>query len=125
MTGAVKHLSLCIFPCITDGEAEEKTIELTLWEWPSSVLFSRVLRSDDPKGSLELMADSVETDLSFFHRLKETRLRAWGGSVELISDQDLCKERARVELKTLRRGIENIDPDQITGEQITRELDPL
>ena len=58
------------------------------------------------------------------HGLEKSRLHLRGRAVDLVGQNDLGEERALLDVELLGLLVEDHGPDEVSGEQIGRELNP-
>ena len=68
------------------------------------------------------MADAVGTYLSFFHCLKQCRLRLWRGAIDFVGEHDVGEQRTRLKDKRFGCPLEDTYPDKISRQQVGSEL---
>ena len=95
---------------------------MALWQRESSDLLPGVLRGDHEKRLGESPADPVRCDLILLHGLKQRALRFRGGAVDLVDENHRRKDRTGVEDKAGLFPVEDRIPDDVRGQQVTREL---
>jgi hypothetical protein len=74
-------------------------------------------------GSASGVAGAVDGDLMLLHRLQKRRLRLRGGPVDLVGDDDLREDGARLELELAIDGVVDAHARHIAREEVGRELD--
>ena len=74
---------------------------------------------------LQWMGRVVQGDLGLVHRLQKARLGLGGGSVDLVSKDDVGEEGARLELELPLPGIVDGHAEDVGRQQVAGKLDPL
>jgi hypothetical protein len=65
----------------------------------------------------------VERDLRLVHRLEQARLRLRRGAVDLVGENDVGEERARLEAELRVRGVPHRHADHVGRQHVRGELD--
>jgi hypothetical protein len=65
----------------------------------------------------------VHGDLALCHHLQQRGLRLRRAAVDLVGDDDVGEDRARVELELLAALVVDRHPGHVAGQQVGRELD--
>ena len=110
---------------VADLDPHQEAVHLGLGERMGPVILEGVLGRDHHEGSGERVGLVVQRDLRFVHRLQEAGLGLGAGPVDLVGQDDVGEQRARPELKGPGLGVEDVDPEDVGGEQVAGELDPL
>ena len=90
-----------------------------------ALLFKRVLRRNHKKRLGQGSGLAFNRDLTLFHGFEQGALCLGAGTVDLIGEQYLGKERAGVEFKLRAVTIKNRDTQQVAGHQVAGELHAL
>jgi len=123
--GTIQHFFFLIRSRIADAKSHEESVELRFRKREGAMIFRRVLSGDDHKRLLKGIGLVVDGDLGFAHRFEEAALSLWRGAVDFVGQDDVGKQGARHELKRLFLAIEHGNADDIGGQQVTGELNPL
>ncbi len=85
--------------------------------------FHGVFGGDDKKHFREIAAFAFHAHLAFAHRFEQGGLRARGGAVDLVGQQDVGENRAFMEMKLLVALVENRHAENVRGQQVGGKLD--
>ena len=110
---------------VTQAETHQKTIQLSLRKWAGADLVKAVLGGNDKKRLGQHMAGAVNAHPGRRHRFQQSTLGAGTGTVDLIRQQHLGEQRARLKTEVRLPLIEEVEANEIRGEQIAGEADPL
>jgi hypothetical protein len=77
------------------------------------------------KGSGKRARLSLGGDLVLLHRFQQRALRLGARAVDLVGEDDLREDRARMEAEARAVTIEDRDADDVGGQQVGCELDAL
>jgi hypothetical protein len=116
--------TLCFLRGKTEGEAYREAIELGFRQGIGARLIRRVLGGDDEEGGGQRVALSLYAHLALGHGLQQGALHLGAGAVDLVRQQHLGEDGARVKAKLLLVGIKDLQPQQIGWQQIGGELHP-
>src|SRR5882724_1697783 len=94
---AVEYRCLNLDRGISDVDAHHEPVELRFGERIGALELVWVLRGDDEEARRKSMRRPIDRDLAFCHRLEQCGLRLRSGTVDLIDQQNLGKERTRVQ----------------------------
>jgi hypothetical protein len=61
---------------------------------------------------------AVDGDLALLHALEQPRLCLWRGAVDFVDQDDVREHRPRVEVEPRLPLVEDVGPDQISGQQV-------
>ena len=81
---AVKNLMEIIRLGIIDVQFEKEAVELSFRQRICSFHFDRILRGQHKEGSTHRMLLSSHGDLPLLHRLKQSALSLWRGTIDLV-----------------------------------------
>src|SRR5581483_8824379 len=109
---------------VADREPHHEPVELCLRKRIGALVLDRVLRRDDHERLPELVGGRVDRDLALLHRLEEGGLRLRARPVDLVPEDDVCEDRARLELEVAPLLVEDVDARDVGGKQVRSELDP-
>jgi hypothetical protein len=107
---------------IADAQAHQKTIELRFRQRIRAVVFERVLRGDDHEGPRQRVRVPVDGDLGLIHGFEQGGLRLGRGAIDLVSQQEIGEDRARLELEGFRLDVINGDAENVGREHVAGEL---
>src|SRR5258705_498549 len=62
-------------------------------------VLDRVLGAEHGKGTVEPISSALDRHLPFLHRFQQRRLRLWWSAVDLVSEEEVRKDRAGTELE--------------------------
>ncbi len=85
-------------------------------------MIDRVLGRYDQKRFFQIVCGSVHRHSAFRHRLQQRRLRTGRGAVDLVGQQDLCKDRSGAEFEFGFLLIENRRARDVGRQQVGRAL---
>ncbi len=102
-----------------------KAVELRLWKLVGTFEFDGILGRNDEKVIGERIGRAFDGDLVLGHRLEQSGLGSWGGAVDFIGEEDVAEQRALLEQKGSRGGIEDVDAGEIGGQEVGGELHAL
>ena len=108
---------------IGNGEFEQKTVKLGLWQWIDALAFNRILCRNHREALAERMGFPVQRDAPFLHSLQQRCLGFWRGAVDFIRQQQFGKNRPACQGETRRLKVEQVRAQYIARHQIRRELD--
>src|SRR5439155_618566 len=86
---------------ITKRELHCKPIHLRLGQWVRAAELDRILSGDHEKKAVQVTTLAIHAHLTFAHRLEQCRLRAWGGAVDLIGQQDVREDWTLMKVELL------------------------
>ena len=121
---APQQLALRLSRRKAQREPHREAIELGLRQRIGARLIRRVLGGDDEKRIGEGMSVPLDAHLTLGHRLQQGALHLGAGAVDLVRQQHLGEDGAGVKAKCLLLGVEDLQPQQVGGEQIGGELHP-
>jgi hypothetical protein len=107
-------------------ELEEEAIELGLGQRVGALHLQRVLRREHQVGPLEPVRLAAHRDAVLLHRLEQRALCLWGGSVDLVRQDDVRKDGAWPELEGAPSALRLVDDgraDDVGRHQVRCELD--
>ncbi len=110
---------------VADVDPHQEAVHLGLGERMGPVILEGVLGRDHHEGSGERVGLVIQRDLRLVHRLQQAGLGLGAGPVDLIGQDDVGEQGARLELEGPRLGAPDADPEDVGGEQVAGELDPL
>ena len=122
---AGEDLVLVVLAGVAELEAEQEAVELGLWEGERALELDRILGGDDEERAGQEGGLALDGELAFLHRLEESGLRAGGGAVDLVGEDDLGDERPLAEGEVLGLLVEVVDARDVGGHEVGGELDSL
>ena len=109
---------------VTQRNAHQKAIQLRLGQSVGAQLVVRILRGDDKKRLGQGACFTFHTHLFFFHRFQERALGFRTGPVDLVGQQHLRENWARVKHKGLFAALVNRHAGEVARHQVRGELHP-
>src|ERR1700722_4475266 len=103
----------------------QKSIQLRLGEGEGADLILRILRGDDEEGFGQRHRLAVKGDLMFFHGLEQSALGLWRGSIDLICEYELRKNRPALESELARFAVIDRHAEHVGRQQVAGELHAL
>ena len=119
---AIEQLPLRGAVRVAQRDAHQEPVQLRFGQGEGAELVVRVLRRDDEEGRGQGAGFAFDRDLLFFHRLEQCALGLGAGSVDLVGEQHLRENRARVEHEALLAALVDGDAGQVAGHQVGGEL---
>ena len=106
---------------------KKEAVQLRFRQRVGSIHFDRILRGEHKIGTLQPVTMSADRHGLFLHRFEQRRLRFRRGAVNFVRQQNVGKNGAPLEFKTLPARVvhQNIGPQNIGGQQVWRKLNPL
>ena len=89
------------------------------------MMFNRILCGHDHEGTGKRVGRIFDRDLAFIHCLEQSALRFRRRAIDLIRQDDICKDRSLFELKLVELRVIDRNAEHIGGQQIARELNPV
>ena len=124
-TGAAQDRLLVAARGVADPDAQEESVELRFGQRVRPLVLERVLSREHHEGTRQLVRRVVERHLGFIHRFQQTRLGLRGGSIDLVGQDDVGEEGARLEDERAALGLPDRDAEDIGREHVGGELDAL
>src|ERR1700727_136224 len=103
----LQHLPLFVRGRIAHLDFEQKTVKLRLWKRIRTLKVDRVLGGENREPLRQLSRNAVARHLALFHAFEQRRLRARRHAVDLIDQQKISKDRARVKRESICAGLED------------------
>ena len=122
---AAQHLLFLLRRHIPQRQLHKEAVKLRLGQRERSVRFDGVLRRHHDIGLRQREGLAVDRDLAFLHDLQKRGLTAVDGTVDLIRKNHVREQRPAAEFKRALFLIIIMDPRQIGGQNVRRELDAL
>ena len=110
---------------IADGQPHQEAVELRFRQRVRTHMLHRVLCGDDQKRIGKRKSPLLYRDHPLAHRFQERRLRFWRGTVDLIRQQHVGKNRSGDEFELLVILIEDGHSDDVGRQEIAGELNAL
>ena len=85
----------------------------------------RILRGDHKKRLEQFMRYPIDRDVVFLQRFQLSALRLGGGTIDLVDQHHLRKERATMKHEALLVPVEDGIAENIGGQQVASKLDTL
>src|SRR5215207_11622432 len=108
---------------VAHARRDHKPVELSLRKRVGTVKLVRVLGSYDEERLWQGTRRALYRNLSLGHSLQQGALRARGGAVDLIGEQDRGEHRTWYPLKMRLAGIVDARARDVRGQQVGCELD--
>ena len=102
---------------------EQEAVELGFGQRVGALLFDRVLGRDHHEVLAQIEALAVDRDLALLHGFQQGRLRLGRGAVDFVGQQEVGEDRALHQREGVVLEREEIGAEQVTGQQVRRELD--
>ena len=110
---------------ISQIESDQKPIELSFGQGEGAFMIDRILSRNDQKRRRQIKRGAVDGDLALAHRFQQGRLGARSGAVDLVSQNNLRKDRTWSKLELGRLLVEDGSAGDIRRQQVRRALHPL
>jgi hypothetical protein len=114
---------------VLDHDVEHEAIELRLGQRIGPFLLDRILRREHEQRPAQLVADAVDRDLIFLHRLEEGRLRLGRRAVDFVSEDHVGEDGAGNEPDLPPPGatifFDDLGADDVRRHQVGSELDAV
>ena len=110
---------------VLDHDLHQEAVDLGFGEGVGAVGLDRVLGGQDQERGRDGPGLFADGDLVFLHDLEQGGLDFGGGAVDLIGEQEVAEHRAEFGFEAALVGSPDPGPDQIGGDQVGGELDPL
>ena len=110
-----------------DHDLEQEPVELRLGEGIGAFHLERVLGREDEERRIELVALAGDRDLVLLHRLEQARLGLRRRPVDLVGEDEVGEDRARLEPEDPLAALldEDVRAGDVGRHQVGRELDPV
>ena len=109
---------------VTDVGADGKAIELVFGERIRAFVLVRVLRRQHEERRFEHVGPPFDRHLAFVHRLQQGALRAGGGAVDFVGQQNVREDRPATKLEVPQIGQVDTRAQDVAGQHVGRELQP-
>jgi hypothetical protein len=123
--GLDQHAALGFPVRIADVDLHQEAVKLGFGQRIGALLLDRVLGGEHVERARQVVALASHCDVVFLHGLKQRRLGARAGAVDLVGHQQLGEDRALDEAEmaaALRRLVEHLGAENVGRHQIGREL---
>ena len=112
---------------VSEVHADQEAVELRLGQRIRAVELNRVLRGDHHEECGQHVPHALDRHLLLGHRLKQARLRARAGAVDLVGQEDIREDRALAEgegslTRVVNRAAEDVGRQQVRCELHAAEL---
>jgi hypothetical protein len=122
---AEEHVHLALLVRIAEVDAHREPVELRLRQGVRAVELDGVLGGDDQERRGQGMGRSLDRGLPLAHGFEQAGLRARRSAVDLVREEDVREDRARLEGEgPVARAVDGGAQD-VAGQEIGRELDAL
>ena len=123
--GAIKDLAEVVVARQGDVEFEAKAVELSLGQRVGAVVFDWVLGGEHEKREVERMRLARHGDMLFLHGFEQGGLGFGSGSVDLVGEEDVTKNRSALELEGAFSAVlrQDLRAYHVGGQEIGGELD--
>ena len=88
-------------------------------------MFHGVLRGDHHERLRQRVRLPVDADLALVHGFEQRRLRFRRGAVDLVGQQKIAEDGSGLELEGFRVGVIDGDAEDVAGQHIAGELQPV
>ncbi len=110
---------------VADRQFHQETIELRFGKRIRSDMLDRILRRDDEEWIGKRQASLLDADHALAHRFEQRRLRFRRRTIDLVGEENIGEDRAGNEFEFLLILVVDRDADDVGGQKIARELNPL
>ena len=107
---------------IAHRDVQQESIELRLGQGIRALLLNRVLRRHDHEQVIQLVAVRADRNLALFHSLEQCRLHLRRCAVDLVSKNQIVKQRSLSKFESAFLRPIDIGTREIRRQQIGREL---
>ena len=121
----IEDASFLAFLRVTDIQLEHETIQLRLRQLVCAFLFDRVLCRKNQERIGEGISLVADCDLALLHRFEQRALNFGWRAIDFVGQNQIRKDRPELGREFAAARIVNERSDQIRGQQIGRELQPL
>ena len=119
----VEHLQLGLLVRVAHRQPHHEPVALRLGEGVGALHLDRVLGREHHERERQLVGLAVDGDLPLLHALEQRRLGLRRGPVDLVADDDVGEDRARLELELAALLVVDRDAGDVAGQQVGGELD--
>src|SRR5207302_3328342 len=110
---------------IPDEDLHHEAVDLRLGERVHALGLDRVLRRHDEERVRDLVGLAADRDLALLHHLEERALHLRGRAVDLVCEEQVREDRAERRLEIARALVVDAGADEVSRNEVGRELDPL
>ena len=119
----VVDLQFLIFRDVPEIEFHEETVELSRRQRVGAFKLDRVLGGNHEEELIQLIGLLPYRDLILRHTFQQGGLHLGGRAVDLVRQDDVAKQRSRLEDEILVTVVENVSADQVHRQQVRGKLD--
>ncbi len=113
-----KYLFFISFLRIIKNDLQGKSIQLCFWKRIRSFVFERILCSDHKKRCWKWNTFFPDRYLFFFHSFQKCWLYFWWSTIDLVCEENLCKNRTFSNFELTRLGTVYLASSQIRRKEI-------
>ena len=110
---------------IVDQDLHEESIELSFRERIGSLMFDRILGRENEEGFRQFECRITDGDMFLFHSFEERRLDLRWSTVDLISEEDLSKDRSLPEFEFPSICSIDLCSSEVRGKEVRSEGNTL
>lgn len=107
---------------IRDFYVDQEPVHLRLWQWVGAFLFNGVLCGEYQKQVGQFVCRSGDSDLAFFHGLKQCGLYFCRRSIDFVGKNQVAEDRPRLKIKVTRLFTIDFRAGDVRWQQVGREL---
>ena len=119
---ALQDAQLLLGRRIVHRELHQEAVGLCLGQFVRTLLLHGILRGQNGVEWRHGVRGTVDGGLPFLHYLEEGGLRLGRGTVHLVDQHEVGKDRTGVELELLRLHVKHTGAEHVAGHQVGREL---
>jgi len=121
--GSAEHLAFLLGGRVPEREFLHKAVNLRKRQLVGPVRLDGVLGGDDDERVRKGSGVAVDRHLAFLHGLEQCRLGLRRRAVDLVAENDIGEDGASLELELPGLLVKDVDPSDVRGEEVRRELD--
>ena len=122
---ALHDRQLLVVLGIADEDLEHEAVDLCLGQRVGALGLDRVLRRHHEERRRHGVRVLSDRHLALLHHLEQRRLHLRRGAVDLVREQEVAEDGAELGVEVGRAGAEDARADEVGGDEVGRELDPL
>ena len=119
---APQHVLLLGAGRVVESVAQHEAVELRLRQLERAALLNRVLRGDDEERCGQRVRLVADGDLALLHRLEQCALHLGRGAVDLVGEQQVGEDRAKMRAKLVVALVEHLRAEDVRRQQVDGEL---
>ena len=96
---ACDHLGQLLSRGIAHNQLVKESIKLSLRQWIGSLLVDRILGGEHEEWSVQFSDFPSSRHAALLHRFQHSGLGLWSGAIDLIRQNQMCKNRPVLKLK--------------------------